>query len=65
MYTCIDKSRLVMQSWAIGTTSEHLNTYTHKYMCIVMPVKVLEGSCTLEVSNETLCLKGYVCSQGN
>ena len=45
-----------MQSWAIGTTSEHLNTYTHKYMCIVMPVKVLESSCTLEVSNETLCL---------
>ena len=43
-----------MQSWAIGTTSEHLNTYTHKYMCIVMPVKVLEGSCTLEVSNETV-----------
>ena len=54
-----------MQSWAIGTTSEHLNTYTHKYMCIVMPVKVLEGSCTLEVSNETLCLEGYVCSHGN
>ena len=38
-------------------------------MCTVMPVEAIvrvhEGSCTLVVSNETLCLKGYSFSQEN
>ena len=33
-------------------------------MCTVI-VRVHKGSCTLEASNETLCLKGYSFSQGN